>query len=383
VARVEGAKEGALGRLAQSAIAALGPLGVGTVFDGLGPIEHAEIRSGPDRPPQGPAGLMRHPGSRGGLEPLGEPGADRHGCGALDRLGRDRGPGRIDDLEGRGSAQPRQDPAEPRAAEACQQITRSGVGAQSSRHLYENPVARAVALRVVDGREAVYRHVGDGERRRRGQLVLQPLVEWGVSRQSGQRVDQGLDVITPGSSQALPLLIVLACDSLKGREPGPAPWPPDRTNARGGGRQEAEPAPRTRSAGSVHERLAARAAGGGAHAEIAREEAASRYQVGRALALVALRPAPAGAVRRLSLDEAHHRRGRELVTVVSDLDRRRVVEVLDGRSRRRVERYLRALPAQARAAIEVVGRRGVVLRNEGDGLQRSIVGALPIYEALL
>lgn len=59
-------------------------------------------------------------------------------------------------------------------------------------------------------------------------------------------------------------------------------------------------------------------------------------------------------MRRLSLDEAHHRRGRELATVVSDLDRRRVVEVLDGRSRRRVERYLRSLPEQHRRSIEVV-----------------------------
>jgi transposase len=40
--------------------------------------------------------------------------------------------------------------------------------------------------------------------------------------------------------------------------------------------------------------------------------------------------------------------------VVSDVDRKRVVEVLDGRSRRRVERYLRALPEQRRRAIEVV-----------------------------
>jgi transposase len=40
--------------------------------------------------------------------------------------------------------------------------------------------------------------------------------------------------------------------------------------------------------------------------------------------------------------------------VVSDVDRKRVVEVLDGRSRRRVERYLRALPEEHRRAIEVV-----------------------------
>jgi transposase len=59
------------------------------------------------------------------------------------------------------------------------------------------------------------------------------------------------------------------------------------------------------------------------------------------------------AGRRLSLDEAHHRRGRELAEVVSDLDRGGVVEVLDGRSRRRVERYLRSL-----AGGEPAGDRG-------------------------
>jgi transposase len=54
------------------------------------------------------------------------------------------------------------------------------------------------------------------------------------------------------------------------------------------------------------------------------------------------------------LDEAHRRRRHELATVVSDLDRRTVVEVLDGRSRRVVERYLRSLPEPSRRAIEVV-----------------------------
>jgi transposase len=58
--------------------------------------------------------------------------------------------------------------------------------------------------------------------------------------------------------------------------------------------------------------------------------------------------------RRLSLDEAHHRRGRELATVSSDLDRRCVVDVLDGRSHRRIERYLRTIPQESRRAIEVV-----------------------------
>jgi hypothetical protein len=61
-----------------------------------------------------------------------------------------------------------------------------------------------------------------------------------------------------------------------------------------------------------------------------------------------------GPPRRLSFDEAHHRRGRELATVVSDLDRRRVIEVLPGCSRKVIERWLAALPGDVRAGIEVV-----------------------------
>ncbi|MGH2961338.1 MAG: ISL3 family transposase [Solirubrobacterales bacterium] len=104
--------------------------------------------------------------------------------------------------------------------------------------------------------------------------------------------------------------------------------------------------------------LRERVADGAAHAEVARTERTTRYQVARAFsdgadeALRERQEAP--ALRRLSLDEAHHRRGRELATVVSDLDCRCVVEVLDGRSRRRVERYLRSLPENRREAIEVV-----------------------------
>jgi transposase len=114
---------------------------------------------------------------------------------------------------------------------------------------------------------------------------------------------------------------------------------------------------RQRVTARFRRRLLERVRGGGAHAEVAREELTSRYQVARAFRDgrerlpeddLSRRP------RRLSLDEAHHRRGRELATVVSDLDRRRVIEVLDGRSRRRVERYLRSLPEHARRAIEVV-----------------------------
>lgn len=105
--------------------------------------------------------------------------------------------------------------------------------------------------------------------------------------------------------------------------------------------------------------LFARARAGGAHAEIARQEGTSRYQVERAfaegaqglLAANAKRPPP----RRLALDEAAHRRGREaLATVVSDLDRRCVLDVVDGRDRRTIERYLRSLPPECHQAIEVV-----------------------------
>jgi transposase len=100
-----------------------------------------------------------------------------------------------------------------------------------------------------------------------------------------------------------------------------------------------------------------RCQGGAAHAEVAREERTTRYQVTRAFSdggdeLLARREQR--PPRRLSLDEAAHRRGHELATVISDLDRRRVIEVLDGRSRRVVERYLRALGPEQRAAIEVV-----------------------------
>ncbi|MBV9003215.1 MAG: ISL3 family transposase [Solirubrobacterales bacterium] len=100
-----------------------------------------------------------------------------------------------------------------------------------------------------------------------------------------------------------------------------------------------------------------RCRGGGAHLEIARDERTSCYQVNRAFAIGGdelLARRESAPPRRLSLDEAHHRRSHELATVVSDLDRRRVIEVLDGRSRRIVERYLRSLPEEHRRAIRVV-----------------------------
>jgi transposase len=133
-------------------------------------------------------------------------------------------------------------------------------------------------------------------------------------------------------------------------------WRKRRWRCQGCGRTHTEQHPalpaRQRVSARFRARLADRASGGGAHAEIAREERTSRYQVARALAGVAA--PPPRLIRRLSLDEAHHRRGHELATVVSDVDRRRVVEVLPGRGRRQVERYLRGLSEPARAAIEVV-----------------------------
>jgi transposase len=97
--------------------------------------------------------------------------------------------------------------------------------------------------------------------------------------------------------------------------------------------------------------------GGAAHAEVARDEHTTRYQVTRAFCAGA-EELEAGrglrAPRRLSLDEAQRAPNHPLATVISDLDARRVIELLDGRSRRVVERWLRALPAEHRQAIEVV-----------------------------
>lgn len=115
--------------------------------------------------------------------------------------------------------------------------------------------------------------------------------------------------------------------------------------------------PRQRVSARFRAWLFERCRGGGAHAEIAREEHTSRYQVMRAFQLAGDRLQARREdrpPRRLSLDEAHHRRGQELATVVSDLDRRCVIDVLDGCTRGPVERWLAALPAETRAGIEVV-----------------------------
>jgi transposase len=131
---------------------------------------------------------------------------------------------------------------------------------------------------------------------------------------------------------------------------------------------------RQRVTGRFRARLGERVADGAAHAEVAREERTSRYQVARAFADRAGEREPRDGdrrPRRLSLDEAHHRRGGELATVVSDLDRRRVVEVLDGRDRRIVERWLDALRPDIRAGIEVVSI------DPYDGYRQAVRAALP------
>jgi transposase len=122
-------------------------------------------------------------------------------------------------------------------------------------------------------------------------------------------------------------------------------WRKRRYACRGCGRTFTESHPelpaRQRVTRRFRRRLFERVRGGAAHAEVAREEGTSRYQVARAFASGAGDELEARPARRLSLDEAHHRRGRELATIVSDLDRR-------------VERYLRSLPERNRRALEVV-----------------------------
>jgi len=131
---------------------------------------------------------------------------------------------------------------------------------------------------------------------------------------------------------------------------------------------------RQRVTGRFRAHLGNRVGDGAAHAEVAREERTTRYQVACAFAdRTRQREARDGdhPPRRLSLDEAHHRRNHDLATVVSDLDRRCVIEVLDGRDRRTVERWLSALAPEIRAGIEVVSI------DPYDGYRQAIRAALP------
>ena len=152
--------------------------------------------------------------------------------------------------------------------------------------------------------------------------------------------------------------VVAVRDLPFGGRPATLRWRKRRYRCRGCRRTHTESCeqapPRQRLTRRFRGRLAERARSGGAHAEIAREEGTSRYQVTRAMRLA--RPdAPPRLPRRLSLDEAAHRKGyRNLATVVSDLDAHRVHEVLDGRSAAVVKRYLGSWEEAERAAVAVV-----------------------------
>jgi Transposase len=105
--------------------------------------------------------------------------------------------------------------------------------------------------------------------------------------------------------------------------------------------------PRQRVTRRFRRRLSERVRTGAAHAEVAREESTSRYQVARAFREAAAELTDRGErprVRRLSLDEASRRPATSWPRWAPTSTAKRVIEVLDGRDRRTVERYLRELP---------------------------------------
>jgi transposase len=58
--------------------------------------------------------------------------------------------------------------------------------------------------------------------------------------------------------------------------------------------------------------------------------------------------------RRIGLDETSFQKRHEYVTVVTDLDGRRLLSVLDGRTKESVDAHFSALPEAVRASVEVV-----------------------------
>ena len=60
------------------------------------------------------------------------------------------------------------------------------------------------------------------------------------------------------------------------------------------------------------------------------------------------------APKRIGLDETSFQKRHEYVTVVTDLDRRRVLAVLDGRTKEAVDAHFASVPASFRASVEVV-----------------------------
>jgi hypothetical protein len=79
---------------------------------------------------------------------------------------------------------------------------------------------------------------------------------------------------------------------------------------------------------------------------VSRDEQITRYHVTRAHEQHGdqLRgPARRSAGQRVSFDEANPRRCHELAAIICDLDRRRVVDVLDSRGRPAIGRHPRCL----------------------------------------
>jgi len=122
--------------------------------------------------------------------------------------------------------------------------------------------------------------------------------------------------------------------------------------------------------------LGNRARAGAAHAEVARDEHVSRYHV-RQGARSSRPPTPWWPVeierwpRWISLDEAAHRRNRELPTVISAPEQRRVLDVIPGRSKQAVQQWLHQLPADVAANIKVVSI------DPYDAYRRGIQAELP------
>ena len=122
--------------------------------------------------------------------------------------------------------------------------------------------------------------------------------------------------------------------------------------------------------------LGNRARAGAAHAEVARDENVSRYHVGQGARSIRP-PTPWWPVeierwpRWISLDEAVHRRKRELPTVISVPKQRRVLDVISGRSKQAVQQWLHQLPADVAANIKVVSI------DPHDAYRRAIQAELP------
>jgi rod shape-determining protein MreD len=160
---------------------------------------------------------------------------------------------------------------------------------------------------------------------------------------------------------------------------------------------------RQRVSSRLRRHLGNRARSGAAHAEVARDEQVSRYHVGQG-ARFNRPPSPWWLAelerwpRWISLDEAAHRRNRELPTVISAPEQRRVLDVIPGRSKQAVQQWLHALPADVAANIKVVSidpydayRRAIqaelpqavivcdpfhLVRGAGTGIRWAIVGGL-------